>query len=83
MNTPTETKPMLNFIERGGWATVVDSKATAQMLSEAKACGANIVDSDHKTLLPLLRLESGQVPAAAVGAGRGIVADAAAAGAQP
>jgi hypothetical protein len=27
------------FIEKGGWATVADSKATAQMSSVAKACG--------------------------------------------
>ncbi len=28
-----------DFIEKGGWATLVDSTATAQMSSVAKACG--------------------------------------------
>ena len=28
-----------DFIEKGGWATVVDSTATAQMSSVARACG--------------------------------------------
>ena len=28
-----------DFIEKGGWATVVDSKATARMSLVAKACG--------------------------------------------
>lgn len=28
-----------SFIEKGGWATVVDSKATSQLSSVAKACG--------------------------------------------
>jgi len=28
-----------DFIEKGGWATVVGSKVTAQMSSVAKACG--------------------------------------------
>lgn len=27
------------FIEKGGWATVVDSKATSQLSSVARACG--------------------------------------------
>lgn len=28
-----------DFIEKGGWATVADSKATSQLSSVAKACG--------------------------------------------
>jgi hypothetical protein len=28
-----------DFIEKGGWATVADSKATPQMSSVARACG--------------------------------------------
>lgn len=28
-----------DFIEKGGWATVVDSKATSQTSSVARACG--------------------------------------------
>ncbi len=28
-----------DFIEKGGWATVVDSKSTAQISAVAKACG--------------------------------------------
>jgi membrane protease subunit HflK len=53
----------------------------ADVLPQAKAL--YIVDSDQKTLLPLLRLESGQVPAAATGPGRTGAAAANATGVQP
>ena len=56
-------------------------ESMADILPQAKAL--YIVDSDQKTLLPLLRLEAGQVPAAAAGAGRAGAADAKAEGAQP
>jgi len=56
-------------------------ESMADILPQAKAL--YIVDSDQKTLLPLLRLESGQVPAEAAAPSRGNAADVKAAGVQP